>query len=81
MLGDLNYRLSRLPSKGGVPLEDHETSDKQFLEKERAEMLSLDTLRREQAQGRAFLGMREGDLTRFAPTYKRVVGQVEGFSR
>ena len=44
-------------------------------------MVDLDTLRREQREGRAFGGLREGDLSRFAPTYKRVVGQVDGYSR
>ncbi|CAK9779673.1 DNase I-like protein [Cutaneotrichosporon oleaginosum] len=75
LMGDLNYRLERLP--GHYP---RETGDLVQLERERATLASLDTLKREQAAGRAFGGMREGDLTRFAPTYKRVVGQVEGYS-
>lgn len=51
------------------------------LEKERADMLQLDTLKREQREGRVFGGLREGKIETFAPTYKRVVGQVEGYSR
>ena len=51
------------------------------LEKERLEMVEIDTLRSEQREGRVFGGLREGDLSRFAPTYKRIVGQVEGYSR
>ncbi len=44
-------------------------------------MVDLDTLRIEQRAGRVFGGLREGDLSRFAPTYKRIVGEVEGYSR
>lgn len=56
-------------------------SDTAGIEKERAEMVGLDTLKRQQAEGKAFGGLREGDLTSFAPTYKTVAGQVHGYSR
>ena len=79
VMGDLNYRLSRMPSTGW-PSEPRESDDVQQLEKDRLEMVQLDTLKAEQAAGRVFGGLREGDLSRFAPTYKRVVGQVEGYS-
>ncbi len=80
-LGDLNYRLSGLPSKG------HLLSQKQLLGeddeeilKEREELQSLDTLQLEQNKGRTMTGLQEGDLKTFAPTYKRLVGQVDGYS-
>jgi hypothetical protein len=76
VMGDLNYRIERLP--GPYP---RETGELVALERERAALVALDTLKREQAAGRVFGGMREGDLTRFAPTYKRIVGQVEGYSQ
>lgn len=76
VMGDLNYRLERLP--GPYPSE---TGELVALERERAALVALDTLKREQAAGRVFGGLREGDLTRFAPTYKRIVGQVEGYSQ
>lgn len=81
IMGDLNYRLERLPVKGVYPTESRPGADLVALEKERSAMVTLDTLKREQAAGRVFGGMREGDLTRFAPTYKRIVGQVEGYSQ
>ncbi|ORY34119.1 Endonuclease/exonuclease/phosphatase [Naematelia encephala] len=80
LMGDLNYRLLRLPSTG-LPSEGKAADDILALEKERAELIDLDTLRREQREGRVFGGLREGDLSRFAPTYKRIVGQIEGYSR
>jgi hypothetical protein len=79
-MGDLNYRFSKLPSSG-YPRELGEGDDVLKVETERAEMVELDTLRIEQREGRAFGGLREGDLSRFAPTYKRIVGQVDGYSR
>jgi hypothetical protein len=80
-MGDLNYRLERLASPGVYPKENMEGRDLVALEKERAAMVPLDTLKKEQRAGRVFGGMREGDLSRFAPTYKRIVGQVEGYSQ
>ena len=80
VMGDLNYRLSRLPSTG-YPTEGKMSNDMIALEKQRDEMVEIDTLRKEQREGRVFGGLREGDLTRFAPTYKRVVGQIDGYSR
>ena len=79
-MGDLNYRLARMPT-GGYPSEGKVSDDVMKLEKERLEMVELDTLRDEQREGRVFGGLREGDLSRMAPTYKRLVGQVEGYSR
>ncbi|BEJ10962.1 hypothetical protein CspHIS471_0103840 [Cutaneotrichosporon sp. HIS471] len=76
IMGDLNYRLERLT--GDYPREKGELVS---VERERADLAKLDTLKKEQAAGRVFGGLREGDLTRFAPTYKRVVGQVEGYSQ
>jgi hypothetical protein len=81
IMGDLNYRLERLASPGVYPKENMEGRDLVALEKERAAMVPLDTLKKEQRAGRVFGGMREGDLSRFAPTYKRIVGQVEGYSQ
>ncbi|WVQ80506.1 hypothetical protein IAT38_002611 [Cryptococcus sp. DSM 104549] len=79
IMGDLNYRLAKLPAPEG--LHDANLSDDVLaLEKERASMFENDTLRREQREGRVFGGLREGDVTRFAPTYKRIVGQVGGYS-
>ena len=76
-MGDLNYRLSQIPG-GAYPSE---TGDDIALEKERAALVQLDTLKREQRAGRAFGGLQEGNLEKFAPTYKRIVGKVEGYSR
>ncbi|KAL7421696.1 hypothetical protein Q5752_003466 [Cryptotrichosporon argae] len=81
VLGDLNYRLARLPVRGVYPRDGRAGDDVRALAEERAPLLELDTLRAEQREGRAFGGLREGDLTRFAPTYKRIVGQVEGYSK
>jgi hypothetical protein len=88
VIGDLNYRLARLPHLvTGEPRENPGDAgvtnrvEIVELEKERADMLELDTLRREQKEGRVFGGLREGKLEGFAPTYKRVVGQVEGYSK
>jgi hypothetical protein len=80
IMGDLNYRMKRLPSSGW-PREGKESDDVLQLEKERVEMVELDTLREEQREGRVFGGLREGDLSRFAPTYKRIVGQVDGYAK
>ncbi|KAK4689076.1 hypothetical protein P7C73_g1036, partial [Tremellales sp. Uapishka_1] len=77
VMGDLNYRLSELPG-GKYPSEGEMTV---AIEKERAVMVDLDTLKSEQKKGRTFGGLREGDLTRFAPTYKRIVGKLEGYSK
>lgn len=80
VMGDLNYRFSRIP-QSGYPSQGKASDDIVTLEKERLEMVELDTLRKEQREGRVFGGLREGDLSRFAPTYKRIVGQVGGYSR
>jgi hypothetical protein len=79
-MGDLNYRFASMPS-GGYPTEKSAAVDNVQLEKERGEMVRLDTLRKQQVEGMAFGGLREGDLTKFAPTYKRIAGQVDGYSR
>jgi hypothetical protein len=79
-MGDLNYRLASMPS-GGYPTEKSSSVDNVQLEKERGEMVRLDTLRKQQSEGLAFGGLREGDVTQFAPTYKRIAGQVNGYSR
>lgn len=81
IMGDLNYRLTRLPTPGVYPMENHAATNVESLRRERAQLVSFDTLKKEQALGNAFGGMREGDLTRFAPTYKRIVGQVDGYSK
>lgn len=80
IMGDLNYRLAKLPSTGW-PKEGRQSDDILALEKERADMVELDTLRAEQREGRVAGGLREGDLSRFAPTYKRIVGQVDGYTK
>lgn len=81
IMGDLNYRLTKLPQAGVYPTENGKGKDLIALEREREALVALDTLKHEQNRGNVFGGMREGDLTRFAPTYKRVVGQVEGYSK
>lgn len=80
IMGDLNYRFSRMPSSG-QPRETKPGDDTVALEKHRGEMVDLDTLKREQEGGRVFGGLREGDLARFAPTYKRIAGKVDGYSK
>ncbi|ODO08060.1 hypothetical protein I350_03643 [Cryptococcus amylolentus CBS 6273] len=79
IMGDLNYRLSRQPPPDGLR-ENKSVNDIALLEKSRAEMVRTDTLRQQQREGKVFGGLREGDITRFAPTYKRVVGEIEGYS-
>lgn len=79
-MGDLNYRLSKQPLPGALQ-ENDILGDVLEFEKSRMAMLDTDTLRQEQREGRVFGGLREGDLTGFAPTYKRIVGQVEGYSK
>lgn len=81
ILGDLNYRLLHLPQAGIYPTSGKTILADELLAKERAELVSLDTLRSEQRAGRVFGGLREGELERFAPTYKRINGQVEGYSQ
>lgn len=80
VMGDLNYRLSKLPSQAALQ-ETKAFSSSVEMEKARGELIELDTLKREQAAGRVFGGLREGDLKNFAPSYKRIVGQVNGYSR
>lgn len=92
-MGDLNYRLSSLPTlklgqpregklrSGGISTATGELDSQVELEKERADMYTLDTLQAQIKSGKAFGGLREGDVMAFAPTYKRVVGQVDGYSR
>ena len=80
IMGDLNYRFAKMPSTG-YPTEKNASTDRIQVEKERAEMVGLDTLRKQQSEGKAFGGLREGDLTNFAPTYKCIAGQIHGYSR
>jgi hypothetical protein len=80
VMGDLNYRFSAMPSSG-YPTASNSSTDQVTIEKERAEMVQLDTLRKQQAEGKGFGGLREGDLTKFAPTYKCIAGQIHGYSR
>lgn len=81
-MGDLNYRLERLPTKNNIAYYPQENKEGNLLdiERERADMIELETLQQQQRAGKAFGGLREGDLTRFAPTYKRIVGEVNGYS-
>jgi hypothetical protein len=80
IMGDLNYRFASPPSPAS--LKESKGFDSQMeLEKARSGLVELDTLKREQAAGRVLGGLREGDLRHFAPTYKRIVGQVNGYSR
>jgi hypothetical protein len=80
VMGDLNYRFSKMPSTG-YPRDKSAVTDDLEIEKERGEMVQLDTLKKQQAEGKAFGGLREGDLTKFAPTYKCIAGQVHGYSQ
>ncbi len=86
ILGDLNYRLEKLPSKGRtlnqgqLTKEEFEADGDSSLAKERKELIDLDTLQQEQSQGRTMLGMTEGRLSTFAPTYKRIPGKTDGYN-
>lgn len=51
------------------------------LAKEREKLVALDTLKQQQTQGKAFPYLSEGELANFAPTYKRIVGQVDGYNK
>lgn len=88
LLGDLNYRLSQLIDGIGYdmhelsldsPQQDH--SENLAILKEREQLVMFDTLRQEQAKGNVMVGLREGDLGNFAPTYKRFVGEVGGWNK
>jgi hypothetical protein len=86
LLGDLNYRLTRAPTGLESALIDtarrgRETQTDPDLKKERQSLVALDTLKEQQAQGKAFDCLLEGDLTTFAPTYKRIVGQIDGYNK
>jgi hypothetical protein len=80
-MGDLNYRLSRLPSKGHLLNQQVLLNeDEEIIVEEREELMLLDTLKSEQSKGRTMVGLEEGDIKTFAPTYKRIVGQIDGYS-
>lgn len=79
VMGDLNYRLARLPKAGVYPTTETDLNPAGLFS-ERTELVELDTLRAEQRGGRVFGGLREGDLRNFAPTYKRINGAVKGYS-
>lgn len=87
LLGDLNYRLASAPTGLEKALvdtpqrRDGNTSVDSDLEKERQRLVSLDTLKQQQARGKAFEYLSEGELATFAPTYKRIVGQVDGYNK
>lgn len=86
LLGDLNYRLTSAPTDLERALTDttrqsEETQSDPDLKKERRRLVALDTLKQQQARGKAFEYLSEGDLTTFAPTYKRIVGQVDGYNK
>lgn len=86
LLGDLNYRLTSAPTGLERALTDttrlsEETQSNPDLKKDRQKLVALDTLKQQQARGKAFEYLSEGDLTTFAPTYKRIVGQVDGYNK
>lgn len=87
-LGDLNYRLATPPTGLDKALIDTSLQLRQgdvaavaYLAKERERLVALDTLKQQQTQGKAFAFLSEGELTNFAPTYKRIVGQVDGYNK
>jgi hypothetical protein len=52
--------------------------DKRLLEQRRS-LVEMDTLAQQRDLNKTMLGLREGPLTSFAPTYKRLMGKVEGY--
>ncbi|KAJ9125234.1 hypothetical protein QFC22_000189 [Naganishia vaughanmartiniae] len=91
-VGDLNYRLAASPSGLEMALKDsslyeqpnqqeRNSGDMSALARERQKLVALDTLKQQQAQGKAFTFLGEGDLKTFAPTYKRIIGQVDGYNK
>ena len=46
---------------------------------QRKMLVEMDTLAEQRARNKTMLGLREGALTSFAPTYKRLMGKVEGY--
>ncbi|KAJ9101915.1 hypothetical protein QFC19_004996 [Naganishia cerealis] len=91
-LGDLNYRLATSPTGlEGALIEsslhpehnqqDHSLQNAPALAKDRQKLVALDTLKQQQAQGKSFTFLAEGDLATFAPTYKRIIGQVNGYNK
>ncbi|KAI5454778.1 hypothetical protein NCC49_003662 [Naganishia albida] len=86
-LGDLNYRLASSPTGLDKALVDTSLQRRASvrvdadLEKERGKLVALDTLKQQQMQGKAFTFLSEGELTNFAPTYKRIVGKVDGYNK
>lgn len=84
-LGDLNYRLATLPAGLDKALADtslqRDAAADADLVKEREKLVAMDTLKQQQTRGKAFAFLSEGELATFAPTYKRMVGQVEGYNK
>jgi hypothetical protein len=87
LLGDLNYRLESSPTRLEKALVDtpRQRDEPQSVDpdvaKERKRLVALDTLKQQQARGKAFEYLSEGDLTAFAPTYKRIIGHVDGYNK
>lgn len=46
---------------------------------QRISLVDMDTLAEQRDRNKTMLGLREGPLTSFAPTYKRLMGKVEGY--
>ena len=46
---------------------------------QRKSLVEMDTLAEQRGRNQTMLGLREGPLTSFAPTYKRLMGKVEGY--
>ena len=49
------------------------------LVEQRRSLVEMDTLAEQRDRNKTMLGLREGPLTSFAPTYKRLMGKVEGY--
>jgi hypothetical protein len=56
-----------------------EQSDRSGLFEQRKSLVEMDTLAEERDRNQTMLGLREGPLISFAPTYKRLMGKVEGY--
>lgn len=70
------------PGRWGAILEgdlESDAPDYQTLLNQRKQLVSLDTLAAERAKQKTMLGLREGSLYAFAPTYKRRIGHVQGY--
>lgn len=81
LFGDLNFRLTK-PGADHLKTSGLVTTDVLHLNDSiagRRELKQHDQLSRAQNEGKAFLGLREGELEQFPLTYKYVTGTLNTY--